>query len=141
MDALASTLKRVGVKDGRIAELLPSLVSMLVNAISTEDSRALLGPEGKFGSWSELILYKREGAGISRHIIDRMYQDADGKLVIVDYKSGEDSPETRQIWAEQLRRYGELVNGLELGEVSRTLIHQVSDGMVIDLSRKTGLPG
>ena len=140
-EALASTLKRGGVKEGRIADLLPSLTAMLVNAISTEASRALLSPEGKSGSWSELTLYKRESTGISRHIIDRMYQEADGKLVIVDYKSGEDSTTTRQLWKEQLARYRTLVNDLDLGQVSGTLIHQASDNTVIDLSRETGLPG
>ncbi len=99
---MASTLKRGGVKDDRITELLPVLTAMLVNAIGTEGNRSLLSPEGKTGSWSELILYKKEGTGFSRHIIDRMYQGAEGKLVIVDYKSGEDSPDTRQKWQEQL---------------------------------------
>jgi ATP-dependent helicase/nuclease subunit A len=140
-EALASTLKRGGVKENRITELLPVLTAMLMNAVGTESSRALLSPEGKHGSWSELVLYKREGTGISRHVIDRMYQDQDGKLVIVDYKSGEDSPATRQKWVEQLARYRALIDGLDSGEVSGTLIYQVGDNSVIDLSSETGLPG
>jgi hypothetical protein len=139
-EALASTLKRGGVKENRIADLLPVLTAMLINAVGTESSRALLSPEGKTGSWSELVLYKREGTGISRHVIDRMYQDADGKLVIVDYKSGEDSSGTRQMWQEQLARYRTLANGLGLGVVSGTLIHHATSNTVIDLSRETGLP-
>ena len=137
-DAVASTLKRGGVKDDRIAELLPVLTAMLVHAISTEGSRALLSPEGKTGSWSELTLYKKEGTGFSRHIIDRMYQDTEGRLVIVDYKSGEDSPATRQMWQEQLGRYRALVSSLDLGQVSGTLIHHATSNTVIDLSRETG---
>jgi ATP-dependent exoDNAse (exonuclease V) beta subunit len=139
-EALASTLMRCGVKESRIAELLPVLTAMLINVVGTEGSRALLSPEGKTGSWSELVLYKRESKGISRHVIDRMYQDQDGKLVIVDYKSGEDSPVAREKWQEQLARYRALVDALDSGDVSGTLIYQVSDNTVIDLSGETGAP-
>ncbi|MDT8320981.1 MAG: PD-(D/E)XK nuclease family protein, partial [Xanthomonadales bacterium] len=96
---------------------------------------------GKVASWSELVLYERGDRGLSRHIIDRLYRDEDGRLVIADYKSGAEPPGGRAKWIEQLRRYRALVDELGAGEVACTLIHHASGDLVIDLSTETSSPG
>ncbi|HLF31794.1 MAG TPA: 3'-5' exonuclease, partial [Xanthomonadales bacterium] len=135
--ALASTLRRSGLAEERIPVLLPELSRMLVRAVSSETGLALAGPGGRAGSWAELVLYCREATGFSRHIIDRLYQDPNGNLVVLDYKSGEDTAESREKWIEQLGRYRHLVDRLDAGRVSRTLIYQATSNTVIDLSGET----
>lgn len=137
--ALESSLMRTGLRPAEAAELLPELQGMLGQAISSETGRAVLNPADKQQSWTELPLLRRDGNRISKHIIDRLFEDKNG-LTIVDYKTGTDSPETRERWAVQLQRYRELVQCLEAGRVAATLIFQASDDQLIDLSRETEFP-
>jgi ATP-dependent exoDNAse (exonuclease V) beta subunit len=135
--ALESSLRRAGFSAAEAAEQLPSLKHMLIQCISTEPGRVVISPEGKQQSWTELPLLRREGNRISKHIIDRLYQDENSELVIVDYKTGTESQEAREHWASQLQRYKDLLQSLDSVSVSSTAIFQVSDNQLIDLSRET----
>jgi len=134
--ALKSSLIRAGLSAVEAAKHLPELQRMLAEAISSETGREVLNPKDKQQSWTELPLLRRDGNRISMHIIDRLYRDENG-LTVVDYKTGTESAETRALWASQLQRYRGLLNGLDSGSVSSTLIFQTSDNQVIDLSRET----
>lgn len=136
--ALESSLRRAGFSAAEAAVQLPDLKHMLIQSISSEPGRAVISPEGKQQSWTELPLLHREGNRISKHIIDRLYQAENGELVIVDYKTGTESLEAREHWASQLQRYKDLLQRLDSVSVSSTLIFQVSDNQLIDLSNETG---
>ena len=84
-------------------------------------TRPVACPEGKIASWSEKMLLRREGPGLQRHIIDRLFVDESGGLAIVDYKTGADTAESRSAWEAQLNRYAEAAGeglGAEVREMS-----------------------
>ncbi|HMB59347.1 MAG TPA: 3'-5' exonuclease, partial [Xanthomonadales bacterium] len=130
-EALESCLRRAGIHETRIPALLPKFLETLTRTISSSPGRETVCPEGKAASWAELALFKREGHKISRHIIDRIYENNKGEFVIVDYKSGEDQPESRLLWQEQLSRYRALVEALGLGGVLATEIYQIMDTEIL----------
>lgn len=146
--ALTSSLRRAGVDEDHLEALLPSLRHMLIQATTSPSGRAavgleapaLAGVDGDWGSWAELMLYRREGYGISRHIIDRLYRQEDGAWVIIDYKSGTDRDTSRALWADQLSRYRQLIESLDCGAVARTLIYQTTENTIVDLSQQTVTP-
>ena len=113
---------------------------MISEILNAEPGRSVLRPDDKLQSFAELPLLEARGQTIKHHIIDRLYQSADGTWTVVDYKTGASREATRELWQSQLARYRDLVNGLDSGTVSATLIYQASDNTVIDLSRETGLP-
>jgi len=131
--ALESSLLRAGFSKPEAAGHLPELKRILIQSISEEPGREIISPEGKQQSWTELPLLRRDGNRISKHVIDRIYQDENGELVIVDYKTGMESDQTREHWANQLQRYRDLAQSLEVGPVGDTLVYQASDNHVIDL--------
>ncbi len=133
-DALQSSLVRHGLNADEAAELLPELQRQLKQIISSEPGRAVVSPEGKQQSFTELPLLRRDGNRISKHIIDRIYAGDTG-LTIVDYKTGTDSTETRERWISQLQRYRNLVEALRQGKVVRSVILQAGDNQIIDLSQ------
>ncbi|HKX57534.1 MAG TPA: 3'-5' exonuclease, partial [Xanthomonadales bacterium] len=134
--ALKSSLLQAGASPAALPELLQQLQGILSRILQSKAGQGIVSPEGKSGSWAELPLLRRDGNRISKHIIDRLYEDANG-LTIVDYKTGADSAQTREQWASQLQRYRELVQGLEVGEVSSTVIFQAGENQVIDLTRES----
>jgi ATP-dependent exoDNAse (exonuclease V) beta subunit len=134
-EALRSSLLQAGASQAALPELLPQLQSILARILQSETGQGIVSPEGKSGSWAELPLLRRDGNRISRHIIDRLYEH-DGQLTIVDYKTGADSLQTREQWIAQLQRYRQLVEKLEAGRVTGTLILQANDNQVIDLSKE-----
>jgi len=131
---LESCLRRAGIHETRTPALLPKFLETLTRTISSSPGRETVCPEGKAASWAELALFKREGHKISRHIIDRIYESANGNFIIVDYKSGDDTPTSRHYWQEQLSRYRNLVENLGLESVSQTQIFRPGEGVVLDLS-------
>ncbi len=137
--ALVSTLYRAGLQQSEARRMLPKLKAMIVNVIHFSPGKKIIDSAGKDDSWAELALYRKDGHGLSKHVIDRLYRDRDGGLNIVDYKSGEDSESARLRWTQQLIRYRSLLQKLDSGPVSGTLIHQTGDNTVIDLSRETEL--
>jgi ATP-dependent helicase/nuclease subunit A len=134
--ALESSLIDAGAAPPALPQLLIELEAILTRILNNESSRELLSPEGKTGSWAELPLLRRDGNRISRHIIDRLYEEK-GAFTIIDYKTGADSDQTREQWISQLQRYRRLCDGLESSPVSGTLVLQANDNKVIDLSRET----
>jgi ATP-dependent helicase/nuclease subunit A len=133
---LESSLLQAGASQAALPDLLKQLQDILSSILQSEAGQGIISPQGKSGSWAELPLLRRDGNRISRHIIDRLYEDENG-LTIIDYKTGADSTQTREQWASQLQRYRELVQSLEAGKISSTVIFQVNDNHVIDLTRES----
>jgi ATP-dependent exoDNAse (exonuclease V) beta subunit len=132
--ALESSLLHAGASPATLPDLLKQLQEILSRIVQSEAGQGILSPDGKSGSWAELPLLRRDGNRISRHIIDRLYEQ-DGALTIVDYKTGADSAQTREQWASQLQRYRELVQSLEPGKISSTVIFQAAENQIIDLTK------
>ncbi len=138
---LESLLRRSGASRAKLPGLLTQLSGMIAAILNAEPGSSVLSPDNKSQSFAELPLLEARGHFIKHHIIDRLYQCADGTWTIVDYKTGADREDTRDLWQSQLQRYRGLVNGLGLGAVAGTLIYQANDNTIIDLSKETGLPG
>lgn len=113
--AIRTSLVRAGAPERTLEALEERCVRALNDLIGDSAlMEAITGAEGG-SSWSELPMYRREGNGFSRHVIDLLTLDADGGLRIVDYKSGRgqgEDPAVTATWQDQLDRYCELVEGL-----------------------------
>jgi ATP-dependent exoDNAse (exonuclease V) beta subunit len=93
----------------------------------------LLSRQDKRQSCSELPVLARDGDRIGQHIIDLVYQDADGAWHIVDYKTGQDTAATREAWRQQLGRYAELTEQLTGTPPASVAIYLAADGTMVEL--------
>jgi ATP-dependent exoDNAse (exonuclease V) beta subunit len=75
----------------------------------------------------------RDGDRISQHIIDLVYQDADGAWHIVDYKTGQETETTRQAWGEQLARYAGLLEQLAGVAPASLRVYLARDGQTLEV--------
>jgi ATP-dependent exoDNAse (exonuclease V) beta subunit len=107
--ALKSTLHMAGASEHKLDELVLNLSEMILSALSDPNSREMISPEAKGGSWAELAFVSRDGVRMQRHILDLMYVDDAGDAHIVDYKTGSLSDESISGWEDQLSRYKDIV--------------------------------
>jgi len=124
--SIRSSLARAGASIASLNGLEARCLAILRGALDDDKLMALLGAGKMTKTWSELAIYRREGSGISRHVIDLLAMDASGTMKIIDYKSGTSGPDAgRQSarWAEQLERYREIVELLTGASVTEAKIH------------------
>ncbi len=120
--AVDASLLRAGATEEGLTVLRESLVAMVARALESAELRAMWSPRGKRASWAELPLYRREGVQLRRYVLDRLFVDADGAWVIVDYKTGRSDEASEQAWSRQLQGYAELVAELAPGMTVRTAV-------------------
>ncbi len=120
--AVDASLLRAGATEEGLTVLRESLVAMVARALESAELRAMWSPRGKRASWAELPLYRREGVQLRRYVLDRLFVDADGAWVIVDYKTGRSDEASEQAWSRQLQGYAELVAELAPGTTVRTAV-------------------
>ncbi|MEE4175522.1 MAG: UvrD-helicase domain-containing protein [Xanthomonadales bacterium] len=130
--ALRSSLRRAGAAEADLDCLQEQLVGLLRERLADPDFLAMLSPENKLDSRAEAEYLVPEGDRLKRRIIDRLYRDAEGQWHIVDYKTGSDSPATRESWSGQLAGYRAAVEAAEEGQVVEASILTAEDGRFID---------
>jgi ATP-dependent helicase/nuclease subunit A len=77
------------------------------------------------------LLLRAESGAAFRGVIDLLYRDPDGSIVVADYKTGreEDEEALRRRYAPQLQVYAEAVRAaLELGELPRAELWHLRSG-------------
>ncbi len=123
--ALRASLVNAGADAASVEVLCGRLEAVLNRVMTSAQGREIVEAAGKTASWAELAFYSRDGVQLRKHVIDRLYQREDGRFVIVDYKTGEESGESRQKWQAQLERYRQIVADCTDGEVSEAKIFTV----------------
>ncbi len=131
--ALEASLINAGATHENLDTLYTRLIRILDGVMQDPAGRNILRSEGKAASWAELPFYNRAGMQLKKHIIDLMVQSQDGSFVIVDYKTGQDNPETRQKWQTQLDRYRSIVASYTGRSDSDLLVFQVETREFIEL--------
>ncbi len=122
--SIRSSLVRAGATSDSLDELHQRCMQALLAAVGEEGVMSQL-PADRAASWSELALYRKDGARLSRHVIDLLVQDGDGALRIFDFKSGQSSEADAAVvagWEKQLGRYRGLVEKALDGPVVETRI-------------------
>jgi hypothetical protein len=138
--SIRSSLARAGAPAGSLESLEARCLAILSRALRDDELMALVGAGGAENSWSELEIYRREGCGFTRHVIDLLTADESGSLRIIDYKtgssgtgssgtgtSGSEAGPYAAHWAGQLDRYREIVEALNVAPITEAKVH-VLDG-------------
>jgi len=121
---IRDSLARAGAPADRLDALQARCTALLCEALADQDLMAAIGPNKNIESWSELALYRREGTGFSRHVIDLLWRDEAGALHVIDYKTGQAAKDGLEngAWQAQLARYRELLEALGAGPVSEARV-------------------
>ena len=120
VEAMRSGLVRAGAPAESIERLVGNCLEILGDVLFEQGRLEMIRKEIDSGSWSELPLLERKGNIYRQHIIDLMVRTPDGALEILDYKTSPSTEASAKKWDEQLDRYLQLVEKLEVGRVSRT---------------------
>lgn len=121
---IRDSLARACAPADRLDALQARCTALLCDALADQDLMAAIGPNKNVESWSELALYRREGTGFSRNVIDLLLRDEAGALHVIDYKTGQAAKDglANEAWQAQLDRYRELLEALGAGPVSEARV-------------------
>ncbi len=131
---IASELLLLGVARDDVKKAVSKVVAAVKNALETERGRWILSPHAN--SRSEYQIAGRIKDQLVSGAIDRIFRDADGRLWIIDYKTGEHKGGNRETFLNeeqrryrpQLENYAALISRMEQGPISLGLYFPLLDG-------------
>ncbi|MEJ8568204.1 UvrD-helicase domain-containing protein [Elongatibacter sediminis] len=129
--ALRSLIRNAGAETGQLEALTQKLRAFIRTLLQSDAGRELLAvaPNAAF---AELPLMSRAGHRIAHHIIDLAFRDTQGRWHIVDYKTGADTPQTREAWRAQLSRYATLLEAVTGTAPHRLAIYLAATGTTLN---------
>lgn len=126
--ALASGFRRLGLPEPQVETAVDRVLELVRRTLASPRGRWLLGP--KPWARNEYHLAGYQGGQWVAAVIDRCFEDEDGTLWIIDYKTAARPIETAQVAAyvaegveryrSQLRAYFGLLRELRPGKILRT---------------------
>ena len=134
--SLAELSRATAETEGADREKLERETRSIVEAFLDSRLAARLSAAEVLGRELPMLL-RRETGQVLRGSIDLLYRDADGSIVVADYKTDRETDEDRlrDLYGEQLAAYAESVRrALELGKPPRTEIWSVRTGSIVVLS-------
>jgi ATP-dependent exoDNAse (exonuclease V) beta subunit len=139
--SLAAGLRRLGLPEPQVEAAVTRVLELVAAATAGDHGRRLLDAhpwaraEYALGAW-------REGRWVAA-VIDRCFEDADGVLWLVDYKTTAQrlEPAARQRWMEQavqryrpqLALYAELLRAQRPGKALRAALYFPEDDRLAEL--------
>jgi ATP-dependent exoDNAse (exonuclease V) beta subunit len=130
---VTSELLMLGVARTDEPEATEKVMAAVTNGLTTKRGRWILA--GHAESRSEYALRGRIQDRLVTGVIDRMFRDENGRLWIIDYKTGEHAGGNRETflneeqrrYREQLENYATLISRLEDGPISLGLYFPLLD--------------
>ena len=131
---IASELLMRGVAREDEAKATQKVVAALANTVESSRGRWILGRHAE--ARSEYAIRGRIKDELISGVIDRVFRDGDGRLWIIDYKTGEHKGGNRDTFLNeeqrryriQLENYATLISRIEEGPISLGLYFPLLDG-------------